>query len=115
MRITEDKRKHVDLGELIRKLSEERGITRSELAEQAGVSISHLDKLETGLRRPGMNTFLKIMLVLDVTISLYDRGETAQEKCVREVREIIMDSTEEKAKYLTKMVECMSDNLALVM
>lgn len=38
MRIT------ADLGELIRNLREARGIARSELAEQAGVSISHLEK-----------------------------------------------------------------------
>ena len=49
MRIT------ADLGELIRNLREARGITRSELAEQAEVSISHLEKIEAGQRNPGMD------------------------------------------------------------
>ena len=115
MRITEEQGQHVDMGELIRNLREARGITRSEMAEQAGISVSHLEKIETGLRSPGMSTFVKILLALDVTISLHESGDTVQEKCVREVRDIIMDSTEEKARFLAKMVGCMAENLTSVM
>lgn len=105
----------MDLGELIKELRNARGITRNELAEQAGVSLSHLEKIEAGIRRPGMNTFVKIMVVLDVNISLYGMGMTTQEKCVLTVRDILMDSTEDEARYLAKMVECMAESLAMVM
>lgn len=47
MRIT------ADLGELIRSLREARGITRSNLAEQAGVSVSHLEKNRNRSAEPG--------------------------------------------------------------
>lgn len=104
----------MDLGELIRGLRNARGITRNELAEQAGVSLSHLEKIEAGLRSPGMNTFVKIMLVLDVNITLHSMGATAQEKCVMIVQDILMGSTENEARYLVKMVECMAENLAMV-
>ena len=78
MRIT------ADLGALIRNLRETRGITRSELAERSEVSISHLEKIEAGQRSPGMSTFIKVMLVLDVNISLSGTGNTIQEKmCCR--------------------------------
>lgn len=65
MRIT------ADLGELIRNLRDARGFTRRELAEQAGVSVSHLEKIESGQRSPGMGTFIKLMVELDVNISLH--------------------------------------------
>lgn len=105
----------MDLGELIKKLRTERGITRNELAEQAGVSLSHLEKIEAGLRNPGMGTFVKIMVVLDINISLQGVGATIQEKCVLIVRDILMGSTEDEAKYLAKMVECMAENLTMLM
>lgn len=70
MRIT------ADMGELIRGLRETRGIARRELAEQAGISISHLEKIESGQRSPGMGTFIRIMTELDVNISLYGSGNT---------------------------------------
>ena len=104
-----------ELGELIRGLRDARGITRNELAEQAGVSVSHLEKIETGLRGPGMNTFIKIMLVLDVNINLHSAGMTTQEICASKVQDIILGSTEEEARYLSKMVECMAENFVLML
>lgn len=108
MRIT------TELGELIKGLREARGITRNELAEQAEVSVSHLEKIEAGLRGPGMHTFIKIMLVLDVNINLHSEGKTTQEKCATKVQDIILDSTEKEASYLSRMVECMAENFVLI-
>lgn len=105
----------MDLGELIKKLRIERGITRNELAEQAGVSLSHLEKIEAGMRSPGMGTFVKIMVVLDINISLHGAGASIQEKCVLVVQDILMGSTEIEAQYLAKMVECMAENLTMIM
>lgn len=108
MRIT------ADLGALIRNLREARGITRNELAERSEVSISHLEKIEAGQRSPGMSTFIKIMLVLDVNISLSGTGNTIQEKCVVAVQDIILGCAEGEAEYLARMVECMANNFSLM-
>ena len=54
MRIT------TELGELIRELREARRTSRNELAEQAGASVSHLEKIEAGLRGLGMSTFVSL-------------------------------------------------------
>ncbi len=108
MRIT------TDLGELIRKLREARGITRSKLAEEAGVSISHLEKIEAGQRSPGINAFIKMMIVLDVNISLCDTGNTTQERCIVAVQDILLGCSDGEARYLAHMVECMAKNLALL-
>ena len=88
MRIT------ADLGELIRNLREARGIT--------------------GQRSPGMSTFVKMMLVLDVNISLSGTGNTIQEKCVVAVQDIILGCAEGEAEYLACMVECMARNFTLM-
>ena len=108
MRIT------ADLGTLIRDLREARGIARSELAEQAGVSISHLEKIEAGQRSPGMGTFIKIMVELDVNISLHSTGKTVQEKCIIAMQDIVSDCTEGEVRYLAHMVKCMADSFPLM-
>jgi len=54
-----------------------------------GVSISHLEKIEAEQRSPGMNTFIKVMFVLDVNIGLSGTSNTIQEKCVVAVQGII--------------------------
>lgn len=108
MRIT------ADLGELIRNLRDAKGITRRMLAEQAGVSVSHLEKIESGQRSPGMGTFVKIMVELDVNISLHSTGKTVQEKCIIAMQDIVSDCTEGEARYLAHMVKCMADSFPLM-
>ncbi len=108
MRIT------TDLGELIRKLRNARGITRRSLAEQAGVSVSHLEKIESGQRSPGMGTFIKIMMELDVNINLHSAGNTVQEKCIIAIQDIVSDCTEGEARYLAYMVKCMAESFPLM-
>lgn len=104
-----------DAGGLIRTLRDKRGITRKELAELAEVSLSHLEKVETGQRSPGMGTFIKIMVILDVTISLHNStGGTVQEQCATAVGNILVAGSEGQARYLTQMVECMAGALHLV-
>lgn len=103
-----------DLGELIRELRGARGITRRSLAEQAGVSVSHLEKIESGQRNPGMSTFIKIMVELDVNISLHSKGNTVQEKCIVAMQDIVSGCTEGEARYLAHMVKCMADSFPLM-
>ena len=45
-----------DIGETIRILRTERGISREELAERVGISRSHLNKIEADIKRPSIIT-----------------------------------------------------------
>lgn len=103
-----------EIGELIKSLRDVRGITRSELAEQSGVSISHLEKIEAGHRNPSMRAFVSIMVVLDVNIDLRSVGNTVQEQCILAVQDIFLASSEGKAQYLAQMVECMAQGFPLI-
>lgn len=108
MRITED------LGELIRGLREARGITSRELAEQAEVSLSHLEKIEAGQRSPGMGAFIRIMVKLDVNISLYSNGDTVHEKCIVAMKEVISECSEGEDRFMAQTLKNMADNFRLM-
>lgn len=96
-----------DIGRNIRKLRELRKISRLELSERSGISLSHLEKIENGLRSPGMSAYRKIMEILN-------EEQTIQEKCVAQVQKVILNSSEEQAIYLTKVLEYISENLDML-
>lgn len=72
------------IGENIRKLREERQLSREILAEQTGISVSHLEKIENGLRNPGMKTYVKLMEILEGKETDCIR-ETVQQECMTSV------------------------------
>ncbi len=105
---------HIDgenIGATIRELRTERKISKEDLSRLAGISVSHLEKIEAGYRNPGMGTYQKFMEVMRVELMVRNENETIQEKCVIRVQEILMKSTDKKALYLTKMLEEMAENL----
>ena len=50
-----------DMGQEIKMLRVMRGMERPELAEAVGISDSHLKKIESGARQPGIHTYRKII------------------------------------------------------
>jgi len=68
------------IADLIRKLRTKRGIKRSQLAELVGISESHLNKIEAGSRRPGIDRYEKIMDILNVDIVIKEESEFRAER-----------------------------------
>ena len=107
-------RKNTNIGESIRNMRETKGMTRNYLAEKIGISVSHLEKIESGSRRPGMETFIKILEVLNAEIVMNSDGNTIHGQCILKTREILLQSTEEEALFLTKVVEFIVLNMHIL-
>lgn len=103
-----------DIGETIRILRIERGMSRDELAEKVGISRSHLNKVEADIKRPSILTYQKIMDVLEADISIRNEEKTEKGKCVAKAREILMKKSEKEVKYLVNVLQCAADNLDTV-
>lgn len=104
-----------DLGKTIRTLRESKGMTRLELSEAAGISESHLKKIESGSRRPGIDTYQKIIDVLGADIVIQDEWKTVKGNCAARVQEILMNSTEEQALFMTGLLEFVAQNMRAVL
>ncbi|GAA6410278.1 hypothetical protein K040078D81_43950 [Blautia hominis] len=102
------------LGENIRMLRKAKKLTRAELAERVGISESHMNKIEAGSRRPGINTYQKIMDELGADWVIKDSDDTLKGRCIKKIEKIIWDSTDEQALFMTNVFESMSKNLDLV-
>lgn len=101
----------ISIGELIRILRNERGMSREELAELADVSCSHINKIEAGIKRPGKEAYQRIMNVLGADIVTSEGEKTEKGKCVIKAQEILMTSTEKEVKFLVGILEEIVKNL----
>ncbi|WAJ29203.1 cupin domain-containing protein [Antarcticirhabdus aurantiaca] len=63
------------LGPKMRDLRRRKGMTLSEVAEQAGLSVGHLSQVERGLSTPTIRQLQAIARTMGVTIGWFFRGE----------------------------------------
>jgi len=56
------------IAKIIQKARRNAGLTQSELSEKIGISEKHLSKIETGKYYPALDTFLKMLDVLNLTL-----------------------------------------------
>lgn len=56
------------IAQVIQDARRKKGLKQSELAEKIGISEKHLSKIGTGKNYPALDTFLKILSVLNLTL-----------------------------------------------
>lgn len=101
----------VNIGETIKALRKVKNISREQLSEMTGISRSHLEKIESGSRRPGIDAYYKILDVLGVEIVIKTEGKSMQEKCIVRAQEIFLNSTETQAAFMIHVLESMAEKI----
>jgi transcriptional regulator with XRE-family HTH domain len=72
----------IDVGQRLRVLREERGISMRALARRSGLSANALSMIERGLTSPSVSTLNKLATALEVPITAFFRQEPAREQVV---------------------------------
>ena len=72
----------VDVGQRLRILREERGISMRALARRSGLSANALSMIERGLTSPSVSTLNKLASALEVPITAFFRQEPVREQIV---------------------------------
>ncbi len=72
----------VDVGQRLRVLREERGISMRALARRSGLSANALSMIERGLTSPSVSTLNKLANALEVPITAFFRQEPVREQVV---------------------------------
>jgi transcriptional regulator with XRE-family HTH domain len=80
------------IGPAIRKLRHEQGMTLDDLAEQAGISASHLSRLERGQTLPSFTVLAGIAHVLGVSIDEFAQLEQDVAVLDRELEQVLRAS-----------------------
>ncbi len=71
-------------------------LTQAELAEQIGISEKHLSKIETGKNYPALDTFLKILNVLNLTLGDFGIYNVTEKSSNKQFLQNIIDTSSEK-------------------
>lgn len=100
-----------NIGETVKALRKARNISRAEMSEMVGISVSHLEKIESGYRRPGMDTYQKMLEVFKTDVVMRNEMETIQEKCMARAQKILMDCTETQALFMVGVLEYMAQTI----
>lgn len=66
------------IAQVIQDARRKSGLKQSELAEKIGISEKHLSKIETGKNYPALDTFLKILSVLNLTLGDFGLNNTPE-------------------------------------
>ncbi len=72
----------IDVGQRLRILREERGISMRALARRSGLSANALSMIERGLTSPSVSTLHKLSTALEVPITAFFRQEPVREPVV---------------------------------
>jgi transcriptional regulator with XRE-family HTH domain len=59
---------HAALGEAIRRLRLEAGISQEQLAERAGTDLTQIGGIERGVRNPSYTTLVRLATALETTV-----------------------------------------------
>ena len=71
-------------------------LTQAELAEQIGISEKHLSKIETGKNYPALDTFLKILNTLNLTLGDFGLRNVIKNSSNKQFLQNIIDTSSEK-------------------
>lgn len=105
---------NTNMGKAIKMLREEKGMTRERLSEEVGISDSHLKKIESGSRQPGINTYSKILEVLGAEVVIKNEGKTKKGDSIAKAQRILMNCTETQVLYLVDVLEFMAQTIGFL-
>ena len=64
-----------EIGQRIKKLRKERGISQEQLAAMLGVTVNYMSRIEPGLRRASLDLLVDIAVLFDVTLDYLVMGK----------------------------------------
>ena len=105
---------HVDytaMGNRMRTARKQKGYTQETLAETVGVTTGHIGSIERGRAKIGLETFVRICRVLDVTPDelLFDSAFSPETVAHHEMAELLKRATPAQLRKAVKLVETMME------
>lgn len=95
-----------DIGSRIRAIRMERGMTQAQLAEAAGVGVTHISHIETGNGIPSLQTFLDVVNALGCSADelLCVEVEAARPIYETWLNDQLADCSQQELKLISDMV-----------
>lgn len=99
------------VGEVIRRIREQKGLTQEALAEAAGIHEKYVGKIERGLHGLTLEFLCKIatglnLTVLDLLKSIFEAGKSSEEKetIIREIQSFLYAQSLDDLKFFHRLL-----------
>ncbi len=101
------------LGERIRQRRQEKGLTQSYVAEQAGIEPSNISHIERAASKVGLNTLVKIANILECTVNdlLCDSLECERHAFENQLLDLSKDCSPKELRVITDLALALKDSL----
>ncbi len=94
------------IGKNIKDIRTARGLTQTELAEKADLSVQFISYIETGTKRPGLETLIKIAAALGTTMDALLLGNQPgnRQSYQKEIQKLLDGFSERDRGFITYMI-----------
>lgn len=92
-----------NLGQRVRELRKERGLTQEQLAELADLHATYLGLIEIGKKLPSLHSLIKVSKALKVPlfhIFMFEGDMPLKERSLRELMDLLKSGDDEETKFL---------------
>ena len=100
---------YYEIGQRIRKVRKEMGYSQEQLAEMAGISVTHMSHIETANTKLSLPVIEQLAKGLRVRIDdlVHDRSSMEDQDAVQEIIELLADCTPVQLQFLLDMLRDM--------
>lgn len=104
---------YYEIGQRIRKIRKARRLTQEQLAEQIGVSVTHMSHIETANTKLSLPVLAAIASALDVQIDalVYDQPQDCVSTALKDVSEVLESCTAKEARMIADMVRVLKQSI----
>lgn len=101
------------IGQRIRKIRKDRGLSQEQLAEQVGISTTHMSHIETASTKMSLSIFAEIASALDVQADelLYDSRLKRRETSIAHIAGILDDCDSIQVRIIEDIVQSTKESL----
>lgn len=95
------------IGQRIRKIRKAQGLSQETLAEQAGISVTHMSHIETGNTKLSLPVLVKLAEILDVRTDdlLYDGNFDGRSAAIDDIVQILDACTAQQLKIIKNIIK----------
>lgn len=101
------------IGQRIRRIRKARGLSQEKLAEQVGISTTHMSHIETANTKMSLSIFAEIASALEVQADelLYDSNLKGRDSSITHITEILDDCNSIQARIIEDIVKATKETL----
>ncbi len=100
------------IGQRIRRIRKARGVSQEKLAEQVGISTTHMSHIETGNTKMSLPIFASLAAALDVRTDelLYDEAPAGRSAALTHIAELLDGCTTPQVRVIEDIVEAAKES-----